>query len=247
MLQDEQFKIIKDYKGEEYITINPHYKKAASKKIYDILLNQSNIPKYYWNIEFKDYKGEKSKEVVERIIYYSEHFFEEKFNYAHLYLYGENSGQKTALAANVGKAALKKGYKVKFILAGTLIDRLLKVQGFHYNEDLEEELSKLKSHDMIIIDDIFDEKKSLMWNKEESSNYIVAAWDTFLRELVSSKSKLILTSNISIEAIESKFGKSMYELIYRNFIALGCYDSIKHHKKQRFENLFDGVEDVLEQ
>ncbi len=237
----DQFKIIKSKSGEEYLTLDDHHKKMKSKKVYDILLKQSDIPLYYWNVEFKDYKGEKSKDAVEKIIYYSQHFFEEKFNYAHLYLFGENSGQKTALAVNVGKAALRKGYRVKFVLASTLIDKLLKVQGFKFNEELESELEKLKSNDIIIIDDIFDQKKSLMWAKEESSDYIVAAWDSFLRETVSSKTKLILTSNIPIESIEMKFGKSMYELIYRNFIALGCYDSIKTHKKSQFENLFTDI------
>lgn len=237
----EQFKILKSETGEEYLTPDPVYKKHISKKIYDLLLKQSDIPSYYWNVEFKDYRGENSKEAVNRIIYYASHFDTEKFNHAHLYLYGENSSQKTALAVNVGKEALKKGFKVKFILAGSLIDKLLKVQGFNYHEDLEEELRKLKENKIIIIDDIFDPAKSLMWNNKESANIIISAWDQFLREMVSSKTKLVLTSNVPIEAIETKFGKSMYELIYRNFVALGLFDSIKQHKKKMFDNLFEDL------
>lgn len=241
-MTSSQFKLIKTKDGEEYLIEDPHHKKNVTKKIYEILLKQSDIPSYYWDIEFKDYRGDKSKGAVERIIYYASHFHEEKFNYAHLYLYGENSGQKTALACNIGKEALRRGFTVKFILAGSLIDKLLKVQGFNYHEELEEELEKLKNHNVIIIDDIFDEKKSLLWSNKESSNIIISAWDIFLREVVSQeKKKLVLTSNIPIEMIQTKFGTSMYELIYRNFISLGCYDSIKQHKKQKFDNLFEDI------
>jgi DNA replication protein DnaC len=242
----EQFKILKSEKGEEYLTPDPIYKKHISKKIYELLLKQSDIPLYYYDVEFKDYKGENSRESVEKIIYYANHFNTEKFNHAHLYLYGENSSQKTALAINVGKEALRKGFKVKFVLAGSLIDKLLKIQGFNYHEELEEEIKKLKENKIIIIDDIFDPAKSLMWNKEQSSNYIVAAWDQFLREILSSKIKIILTSNVPVEAIEAKFGKSMYELIYRNFIALGLFDSIKQYKKKMFDHLFDEIVDKNE-
>ena len=240
MNQQEQFKIIAQEDGDEVAIYDPKFKQKNSEKIYDILIRQSNIPTYYWNIEFEDYKGDKSLESVEKIIYYAEHFNEEQFNHTHLYLWGNNSSQKTALAINVGKAALRKGYSVKFILAGTLIDKLLKTQGFSYHQEIEDEIRSLKKHNILIIDDIFDEKKSLFWAKENSSNYIISAWDSFLRDLISNHTKLICTSNVPIQFIEEKFGTSLYELIDRNFLSFGCYDNIKRERKKQFENLFDG-------
>ena len=241
MNSQEKFKIITQEDGDEVAIYNSEYKKENTKKIYNILLKQSNIPTYYWNVEFEDYKGNKSLDSVAKIIYYSEHFFEEQFNYTHLYLWGSNSSQKTALAINVGKAALRKGYSVKFILAGVLLDKLLKNQGFTYHEEIENNIRALKKHNMLIIDDIFDEKKSLMWAKEESSNYIISCWDSFLRDIISNHTKLIITSNVPVENIENRYGKSMYELIDRNFLAFGCYDSIKQYKKQQFNNLFKNM------
>lgn len=144
----------------------------------------------------------------------------------------------TALACNVGKKIIKQGYKVKFLLASVLIDKLMKLQGFGYNREIDNEIKDIKKCDIIIIDDIFDQTKSILWSKPESSSLIITAWDSFLRELVSSSTKLILTSNIPVNMIEKKFGISLFNLIDRNFICLGFFDDVKIHRKKSFDNLF---------
>jgi hypothetical protein len=146
--------------------------------------------------------------------------------------------QKTAIACNVGKEAIRQGYSVKFILAGVLIEKLMKIQGFSYNEEIEDEIKKLKNYGMIIIDDIFDTNKSILWKNPDSASLIITAWDIFLREIVSSGNKVVLTSNIPVNLIENKFGSSMYHLIDRNFICLGFFDDVKSYKKRKFDNLF---------
>lgn len=231
------FKIIKK-EDEEIAYLDPKKRKELIKKKYDYFLNQSGIPRFYWDINFKDYKGENSKENVEKLIYYSEHFNEDKFKFVHLYLYGSNNSQKTSLSCNVGKKIIKQGYKVKFLLASVLIDKLMKLQGFGYNKEIDNEIKDIKKCDIIIIDDIFDQTKSILWSKPESSSLIITAWDSFLRELVSSSTKLILTSNIPVNMIEKKFGISLFNLIDRNFICLGFFDDVKIHRKKSFDNLF---------
>ena len=228
-----------DIEGEEYAFIDSKYKKELAKKKYEYLLQKSEIPKFYWTIEFSDYKGENSKDNLEKVIQYAKNINDKKFDHVHLYLYGNNNSQKTAIACNVGKEAIKKGLNVKFILAGSLIDKLIKVQGYSYIEEVEDEIKKIKNSDVLIIDDIFDPNKSILWKNPDSASLVLTAWDMFIREMVSSNTKMILTSNIAIDIIPKKFGESIYHLIDRNFICLSFFDDIKTYRKKKFDNLFD--------
>jgi len=224
--------------GETCITLNKDYKKEISQKKYKYFLERSGIPNFYWNIEFDDYKGSRSIDSFNKAKYYAEHLQEEKFNHVHLYLWGDNSSQKSAVICNIGKSGVKQGLKVKFVLASNLIDKLMKVQGFTINEEIELYIKSLKESDLLIIDDIFDTKKSLMWSNPSSSPLIITAWDSFLRDVFSSKTKVLMTSNIHPEDIKEKFGESLFHLIDRNCVCLSFFDNIKEVKKRSFDNIF---------
>ena len=116
--------------GELIAIDNPAYIKKIQNEKYEYFLNKSGIPVFYHDISFDHYHGEKNNEEIKKIRYYAEHCHEEKFKYVSLYLYGNQGCQKTALACNIGKQAIKNGLKVKFILAGELIAKLIKVSGF---------------------------------------------------------------------------------------------------------------------
>lgn len=225
--------------GEVYAVPNEKYWSEMGKKKYKIMLERSNIPHFYHNVEFSDYKGDGSKRNVQKIIKYAKECFTEKFDHIHLYLWGVNNTQKTALACNIGKEAIKQGKEVKFILAGTLIDRLMKNQGFSYTKEIEHYINDLKSKDLLIIDDAFTNEKSLMWKNPDSKNLIISEWDRFLRETVVSNTKIIVTSNIPHESIKEYYSKSLYELIDRNFIILQLLDNIKLVRKNDFKNLLE--------
>ena len=232
----EGYDIVRNVGGVIAVKNKEHWKEVQQRK-YDILLKRSEIPKFYWDIEFEDYKGELSKGSVSKCINYSKNCFTEKFDYVNLYLWSEaNSSQKTAILCNIGKEAIKQGKRVRFVLAGTLIDRLIKNQGFNYNEEIEFYLKNLKDQDLLLIDDIFDSKKSIHWN---NSDLIVAEYDRFLRELTVSGIKIVMTSNVSLDTISKKFGSSIHALIDRNFYTLEFNDSIKEHRKKMFGNIFD--------
>ena len=232
----EGYDLIRDVGGVFAVKNKEHWEDIQKRK-YDILLKRSEIPQFYWNIDFEDYKGDLSSDSVDKCIIYSKNCFTEKFDYVNLYLWSEaNSSQKTAVMCNIGKEVLKTGKSVKFVLAGTLIDRLIKNQGFNYNEEIEYYLKNLKEQDLLLIDDIFDSKKSIHWN---NSDLIVAEIDRFFRELCASGIKIAMTSNVPINLIGKKYGNSISELIYRNFYPLEFNDSIKEHRKRMFENIFD--------
>jgi len=237
MKSAEPYIIKRSQDGSKIAYRNENYWKEISHKRYDLLLRRSEIPSFYHSIDFKDYKGDISKDSIEKAMTFSKECFTEKYNYMNLYLWSEaNSSQKTAIMCNIGKECVRQGKKVKFLLAGTLVDKLLKNQGFNYHADIESYLKNLKEQDMLLIDDVFDSKKSLVFN---NSDMITSEWDRFLRELCASGIKIVMTSNISINNIEKKYGKSLQELVSRNFYPLEFKDSIAAHRKKMFANIFD--------
>ena len=207
---------------------------------YDLFLKQSNIPNFYYNINFENYEGNQQSETFKKIKYYAEHCTEEKFNHVSLYLWGSHSCQKSALACNIGKEAMKQGLRVKFILAGNLISKFMKLQGFNQDHALYEEIEDLKTYDMILLDDFGDPQKELQW--KNNMNLITSEWDQFFRDTLSNGVKFVITSNLSIETIAQNFGESLYALIYRNFETIQLSDSVKTLRKLNVSDAFKNIE-----
>jgi DNA replication protein DnaC len=232
--------IYKEIENESYAIPNQSYWKEINQKKFKLLLQRSKIPKFYWDIEFFDYVGEVSKENVDKLQYMAEHIYEEKFRYVNLYLWGTETGtQKTTVCCNFGKECIKKGLQVKFMLFGSFVNYLMKLQGFHRDEEADENIKELKQMDVILLDDCFDPNKSMLWKKESSRELIVSEIDNFFREQIYNNKKFVLTSNLSPEMIKENYGKFLYDLIDRNFISFSFLDSVVKVKKERLsENLF---------
>jgi len=231
--------IIKREEGNIHVAYrNESYWKDIDQQRYELLLKKTSIPPFYWKINWKDYKGELSKDNVDKCKKYAENCFTNpKFDYANLYLWSDlNSSQKTALMANIGKEAIRQNKTVNFVLFGKLVHDLMKVSGYSVNEDIESYLKKLKESDMLLIDDVFDSKKSIYW---KNNDLIISEIDLFFRDLLSSNKKIVLTSNVSPNNIGKLFGVSLQELISRNFIDLEFKDSVKYHRKKMFDKIFE--------
>lgn len=237
--------IIKNIDNEEIAIPNPHYEKWRAVKLYNINLKNSGIPKFYYDVEFSDYKGKISLNDIKKIKYVSENINDEKFVDVSMYIYSEkNNSQKTAIACNFGKECLKQGKKVKFALFGDVVEALQKTSGFNTDYNYEHFLNTLKNADIIILDDAFDKKKMLTYAK--SNDLIISSIDRFLRTLFGNKKIVIITSNIPIEVLESdsQLGVSLYKLLDRNItpeFRFHLRDDITIERKSRFENIFDGV------
>lgn len=227
--------------GVEVLVVNHEYEKKIKQAKFNLFLKNSGIPNFYWNIEFDDYKGNSSSIALKKIRYYAAHCHEPDFDYVHLFLYGARSTQKTALACNILKTAMHNGLKAKFVLSGQLIDKLMKIQGFKIDEDLYYEIKKLKEADIIVIDDIFDPQKSLLWKNSENKNMIISEWDTFLRDVLSSKTRVIMTSNYSVEIIKQHYGEDLFELVDRNTEKIMLTDNIKSTRKLKVNSVFKDI------
>lgn len=225
--------------GELVAVDNPEYVKKIQVEKYEYFLNKSNIPVFYHSISFADYVGQKHNEEFRKIKYYAEHCHEDKFKYVSLYLWGSQGCQKTALMCNIGKQAIRNGLRVKFILAGELIAKLIKISGYSHDDEIEDEIKELKEQDMLLIDDCLDIQKNLTWNN--SKHLITSEWDTFLRNALSQGQKIVFTSNNSLESAKELFGESLYSLLDRNVEKFHLLDSVKQKRKLDVSSVFEGV------
>jgi len=208
---------------------------------YDLHLAQSGIPSFYWNINFDDYQGSKTNKEYLYIKRYADNCHKKEFNHIHLFIYGLHSTQKSALAYNIGKEAIRNGLKVKSILAGTLIDKLMKLQGFNFIQEIYNEVKELKECDLLIVDDCWDVEKAMHWNGL-NKNLIIGEWDQFFREVLASNTKIVTTSNYDKNNIGQHFGKSIFELIDRNFFQVHLTESIKEKRKLNVAQVFADIE-----
>ena len=231
--------IITEKNGESVAIDNPEYVKKIQQEKYEFFLHKSGIPEFYHNISFNDYYGQKENESIRKIRYYAEHCHEEKFKYVSLYLYGMGSTQKTALMCNIGKQAIKNGLRVKFIQASSLIDKLLKVSSYSRDEDIENEIDDLKEQDLLLIDDWGDAKKGIMF--KNNPDLILTEWDNFLRPLLANGTKIVFTSNNSLDCVKDLFGESLYELLHRNCEVLYLTEGVKQKRKMNIKSVFEGV------
>lgn len=221
---------IKIIDGIEVATLNREWKKEIQNKKYQFFLKESNIPFDYYNLSFEHASIGSNKDVVDKCYNYINNY--NKNSVKNLYLYGLNSSGKTTAMCSIGKEAIRKGLKVKFILSSDLLSILQKTSGYNANEDFLSEKRKLESCDIILIDELFDSTKSILW-KGESKNLIVAEWDSFLRHVLSNGIKIVCTTNILPFRISSDYSQSLFELVDRNFEVLEFTESVKQERKRR--------------
>jgi chromosomal replication initiation ATPase DnaA len=236
-MQDEKYIYTTNALGETVAELNPTWRKKIIEEKIKFLLKKSRIPSNYWDLSFDSFPWKKSLTSVANCKEYSEKCMEEKFQGVSLYLYGGNSSGKTTIACSIGKEFIKRNQYVRFVLAGHLNSMLMKYSSYNPPADVTEFMEELKNSDLIIIDDVFDTKKSVLW-KTDSKDAIIAGWDSFMRDVISRGIRIIFTSNVMPQHVGTEFGASIYELIDRNFVVLTFEDSVKEAQKVKMQNLF---------
>lgn len=215
--------------GEVAVKLNPEWKKKIQNEKYKYYLQESGIPSDYWSLEFHHAgKGSNDRSVEHCKNYIAKLKKKTKKN---LYLYGLNSTGKTTAMCAIGKEAIREGLKVRFTQAAYLLNILQKTSGYGSDEIYESEKKKLINCDLLLVDELFDSTKSLLW-KGESRNLIVAEWDAFLRSFLSSDKRIVCTSNILVDRIGTDYSTSLFELIDRNFMVLKFTESVKEDRKK---------------
>lgn len=231
----EPYEEVLDPLTDEIISIpNEGYNPVENnEKLYSKLLKLSNIPESYWNLSFEDYKGEGSKEYLNKAIQYSQNFDDSLYDTVNLYLYGPNRTQKTMIMCAIGREQIRKNYKVVYFQANQLQNILLNQINFNPDKEQKKMQDKLynKYYDLILIDDIFSSVKQFMW-RDGKGDYIISLWDEFFRNAFQNKQRIIVTSNTRMIEIKNIFSQDLQELLLDYMYELYFFDSIKEEQRK---------------
>jgi DNA replication protein DnaC len=125
-----------------------------------------------------------------------------------LWMYGGNGYGKTHLGISVQKMAIRQGYKTQFAnLSGilTLIKRAWN------NHELEEVIEKrIKNVDFLVIDDLGKEYKT------KNNDFVEVTFDELIRYRCNRRLPMIITTNTSMDKIQSTYGNSVASLLVGN-------------------------------
>jgi DNA replication protein DnaC len=238
------------YEKDEYdpydpgwIKPKPEYAATLKEQQYDRDFDRSNIPKPYKNISWDDYKGTESLVEKKRLEVFSKNLDHPDLKDLKLYLWGATPDMQRStsiMACNIGKDAIRQGKKVRYALSGLVIDWINKSKGFDDHKEASSQLSDLVSADIIIIDGMFDDNKSLTWKNSKT------IWYDFLQNLINKNKKVILTASCSVSTVGASFSPVLENCLSFGFHSMEIKDDY-HYEKPDYNKIFDrlGEEDGI--
>ena len=230
--------LTKDEKGDDVFTPDPEFLKETELKRYNVLLKMSGIPELYHDLDFVDYLGTKSIDNVHKCKKYAENIMLPDYKGVGLYLQGEYRTQKTTIMCAIGKEAIRQGLKVKYYQAPELQDIMVNLNNFTPDELLLSEWKKIQNYyNVILIDDLFDDKKQVLW--KNNGEHIIAAWDRFFRYVFTNHKRIIITSNTLFVQVGQKFSRAIYELLQDHLKELKFEDKGNVLKRNKIDELFE--------
>jgi len=204
--------IIVTIENGEVITEECSCKKyLKEQKKYKEALSKTNIPQKYhdFTIDMWVNIGRNEKEILsnKRSIQIIKNYIERidtfrKRGYG-LFICGPNGVGKTFLACEIGKAAVRAGYSVKFYTLAKIISLVL--EGWYDEETRRETVRHIETCDFLIIDDCDKVYKS-------KSGIEVAIFDSMFRERLQWNRPVIFTSNVNSEQFSESFNHSIYSM-----------------------------------
>jgi len=193
---------------EEYV-LCACKREALDNKIFRIKLDDSGIPKYYWDKDLNFYSkalasipANQQRTVLLNFIKEPHKFYSLGSN---LWVYGKNSAEyKTSLVIELGKQVLMNrdvGY-VKFIPFRKLMDLFL---DFEVKRNV---ISTIMSAKVIIIDDMFDLTRSSVKEYQAVNLY------GFIEDIMNNNIKILCTSKNTVNSyMDSALFKETAKLI----------------------------------
>jgi len=212
---------LKEINGEIKAVENIEKKREIERKGLTKKLERSGIPLRYQLMNLNELEVDKSV-IVQAQLYIDK--FKPK-NFYSIYLEGKQTVGKTSIACSIAKELIYKGFTCQFLYAGELSNILRDYNGYGKNADEAKMfLDKLYQKDFLVLDDMFDINKDVVYK----STNLAGQWDVFLRKVLDSGMNMIVTSNTLLKNINEEYGKSIQELMDRNFhLKINFKESIK--------------------
>ena len=212
---------LKKINGELKAVENTDKKIEIERKGLIKKLERSGIPLRYQLMDLKDLKVDKG--ILEQANLYVNNFKPKSFY--NIYLEGKQTVGKTSIACCMAKELVYKGFSCQFYYAGELSNILRDYHSYgKLSEEAKVKLDNLMKKDFLVLDDMFDINKDIVYK----STNLAGQWDVFLRKVLDSGMNMIVTSNTLLKNINEEYGKSIQELMDRNFhLKVNFKESIK--------------------
>jgi DNA replication protein DnaC len=199
-------------------------------------IKKSSIPAIYYDYTLDSYLGDKDNPEYQKLITYRDKFDHMDFRFVNLYISGPQCTQKTTMMSALGIEMLWLGVDVKFIYAGDLIQVLLRNGAFNKDSKYDDMANALRQYDLLLIDDIFDSKKSVYW--KNNADMIIVEWDRFLRYRRDNGKRTVVTSNFPLGQVKQKFGESLGNLMTRAYVPVSFSTSVMKEALSKFDKIF---------
>lgn len=159
----------------------------------------ANIPADYWRLSLA--MLEIPQVYKDSVTFYLERFAVAMQKGLGLVFLGPNGVGKTSLMCEIGKAALVRGYDVRYFTLSHYITAIQK--------NLTEELEDMERGQLILIDEL--DKKYI----KRGSDYVVKTLDESLRKLLGMGKTLGICTNWTVEDVRENLGESTMSLLQR--------------------------------
>lgn len=163
----------------------------------------------FWPLEMEDFCG--SSEVRALVEDYAGNLGNARKNGISVFLHGTNGTGKTMLGVCILKKALRSGYTVQCASLGGIIQAF--TEGWYDDDKRRRYEETVRDVDFLMIDDVGKEYRNRVGLTE-------VVFDNLIRYRTFRKKPMVLTTNSTIEAIESSYGKSLVSLLMGRFIPI---------------------------
>jgi DNA replication protein DnaC len=209
-------RVFKTESGEPRIALEHckcHIKYLNDVRTYSACKRAGIHPMYMTYNVAKDYVGERSSVSVYNLGKYIAEFApDNEYGRAMLYLHGMNGTQKTSCAKWVCASIIRRGFSARYLLMNDLLRLLMDAQ---QDKEKQDEVAKLVSIDLLIIDESFDKEKVTIY----ASGYQIPFLDSFIRKRFETCHGIMFVSNIPPNEIEkNKYSHSIQDFVERNLM-----------------------------
>jgi DNA replication protein DnaC len=199
-IEVEELKILKK-------ELQKDYPKDWEEKFYLYALYlRSNLPRVYWDLDMKDFKGD--KDLLKLVKKYIDNL-EEALKWGQGFIfYGDYGTGKTSLACMIGKEAIKKDFSVKFISMSKILDMIK--DSFDSYETKDRLDTTIERVEILILDDL---GKEYFGVRKQLAPMLSLKLDSLFRERINRNRITVVTTNLGSKAIKETYGDSVWSVL----------------------------------
>jgi len=177
--------------------------------LWEFHIQRANIPPKYRDKDFKDFV-EQNQLAYQKVTDYCKHLKSAKSKGIGIYFVGPSGTGKTLLACSILKEAVRQGYTGYF---GFLSSIIVTINDEFFRKKSGDTFGRIKTCDFLVIDEIEKIYKS-------DSGYVDALFDELIRTRDFDNLPVIMTSNVTMDRLESVHGKSVCSMLTEKLIEI---------------------------